>query len=1052
MANDNILNAKKVVDDLTSAWDKHIATLTKSTETLSKLNKEYGKVPSEYIKSVKALEAAERERVKTQREVIKNDKELEKLERERLKTTQANTRAQKENDNSIKSKIPTLRQLANLNKKNAESTFQIKNAYDRLRQSLLNAEKKYKDLAASQGLSNKETVRAQKEVNKLRKRVDSINQPIGRFNDQVGNYAKGLKGLGASFRSLIGAFGLTSGVYLFANAIRNTFNRLREFDKAMQNIAGIMRVSRSEIKDLEKEIRFVASTSIKTSREVAELAENLVTLGKTKKEIKFLLKPVNDLAIGLETSSAEAAEFLIQTLNAFGASSDEAGRYADIIAGIRTSTSLDFQKMRDSFQYILPVSRLLNKDLEYTGALLGVVADSGIKAEQAGRLLASAQMRLSQSGKTLQDGLDDINNLIKNGASETEVLAEATRVFGVNAAKVGATLAVASQKVAQYEERIRSSNGALKDLTETQLESLDAKLKILDSTWENFILGIESGDGVISNFIKGSLTTLTNMINALNVATRGISETQRDASFTDMFDKLKKSSVTVEEAEKQLLNYRKAIKATEKDVKEVEESLFSTHWDRAEAKRNLGFLRGQADAYREYIKVLKESKKEEDEDNEIIEEQTDNRRTLAVVMKELSDERKRLKDSTKEEAPEILKNIRALEAEAKAWQNVTAKTKKQRRELKWLTNVSKGYTEEWRKMFELDFDKFNEDLNEQVKATERWAAVMRKLRKETETFLSGFTDDFVKNSPLSGLMVFADGTFETLMKGADTSSERFAVAFNTIAESAQQAFSFIDSLSQANFEAQYSRLEQQKNIAIQFAGDSTTAQAEIERQYEERRKQIQIKQAKAQKDQAIFNIGVDTAQAIIATLAQTPPPAGLPLAALVGSIGLAQLVAVQSQQIPQFWQGGEVGGMQDIIVNDDPFGLKGSNYKEVIEEPNGKLNFPQGKNVKMRVPKGSYVHPTYDAFINSLDNELINNNIMPIGQSNIMPMIINDGLTKADVMEVMSAHGKGVVRAINNKESFKFNIDERGINKYVVKNGQTRKIMNARYSGKGIGV
>lgn len=400
-----------------------------------------------------------------------------------------------------------------------------------------------------------------------------------------------------------------------------------------------------------------------------------------------------------------------------------------------------------------------------------------------------------------------------------------------------------------------------------------------------------------------------------------------------------------------------------------------------------------------------------------------------------------------EKANEMFAN-RRVEIEEKE----TKKIKKRKKDLDWLTNVSKGYTEEWRKMFEIDFDKFNEDLNEQVKATERWEAVMRKLRKETETFLSGFTDDFVKNSPLSGLMVFADGTFETLMKGADTSSERFALAFNTIAESAQQAFSFIDSLSQANFEAQYSRLEQQKNWAIQFAGDSTTAQAEIERQYEERRKQIQIKQAKAQKDQAIFNIGVDTAQAIMATASQLGFPAAIPMISLISALGLAQLVAVQSQQIPQFWQGGEVGGMQDIIVNDDPFGLKGSNYKEVIEKPNGQILTPQGKNVKMRVPKGSYVHPTYDAFINSLDNELINNNIMPIGQSNIMPMIVNDGLTKADVMEVMSAHGKGVVRAINNKESFKFNIDERGINKYVVKNGQTRKIMNSRYSGKGIGV
>ena len=1043
MANDNILNAKKVVDDLTASWDKHIKTLKESTEVLSKLNKEYGKVPSEYIKSVKALEAAERERLKTQREVIKNDKELEKLEQERLRTTQSNTKAEQKaqrqrlQDLKLYAKREKAfdryeKQLANLNKKNSESTFQIKNAYDRLRQSLLNAEKKYKDLAASQGLSNKETIKAQKEVNKLRKRVDSINQPIGRFNDQVGNYAKGLRGIGNSFKSLIGAFGLTSGVYLFANAIRNTFNRLREFDKAMQNIAGIMRVSRSDIKDLEKEIRFVASTSIKTSREVAELAENLVTLGKTKSEIKSLLKPVNDLAIGLETSSAEAAEFLIQTLNAFGASSDEADRYADIIAGIRTSTSLDFQKMRDSFQYILPVSRLLNKDLEYTGALLGVVADSGIKAEQAGRLLASAQMRLSQSGKTLQDGLDDINNLIKSGASETEILAKATKVFGVNAAKVGATLALASQKVAQYEEKIRNSNGALKDLTETQLESLDAKLKILDSTWENFILGIENGDGVISNFIKGGLTTLTKMINALNVATKGISETERDSSFANMFEKLKKSSVTVKEAEKQLLNYRKAIKTTEKEVKEVEESLFSTYWDRAEAQRNLGFLRGQADAYREYIKVLKEAQKADNYDAEqkIIEGTVDYYEQLISANNKLIRQKKTIND---------LDEVRRLQRENKEYQKqidlILNNTKKQtqlkknnndeiqrllelyamleeaennlfgkkkietelsiedivdynigdldlevnERMLKALAGLTESTYEDMQKSFDKyllenegkyinDYEAFMEFTR--LKKID-YEKMLEGLRNSTKKYLSNFSQDFINNSPLNGLIPFADGTFSKLIRGAEELdkklgdkagiiSNKFAVSFNVIAESAQQAFNFIDSLSQQNFDAQFTRLEQKREYSIQFAGESATAREEIDRQYEARRRTIQQRQAEAQKDQAIFNVGIDTAQAIVATLAQTPPPKGLPLAALMASIGLAQLVAIKSKQIPQFWMGTEGTPGGTIMVNDDPFKLKGNNYKEVVQEPSGKLHFPQGKNVKMNVPKKSKVFPTYD--------------------------------------------------------------------------------------------
>ena len=225
-----------------------------------------------------------------------------------------------------------------------------------------------------------------------------------------------------------------------------------------------------------------------------------------------LIQPSNDLSIALEGVREDAAEFLLQTMNAFGASSDEARDYADTIAAIRATTSLDFQKMRDSFQYLAPISRLLNKDLAYTGALIGVVADSGIKAEQAGRLLASAQLRLAKSGESLNDGLDAINNAIKEGKEETEVLAIATRVFGVNAAKVGATLAVAADKVDIYKDRIDAAGGTLDDLVEQQLESLDAKLKITTSTWERFVLSLDNGEGVFTRVVTGFLSGINKIL------------------------------------------------------------------------------------------------------------------------------------------------------------------------------------------------------------------------------------------------------------------------------------------------------------------------------------------------------------------------------------------------------------------------------------------------------------------------------------------------------------------------------------------------------------
>lgn len=279
----------------------------------------------------------------------------------------------------------------------------------------------------------------------------------------------------------------------------------------------------------------------------------------------------------------------------------------------------------------------------------------------------------------------------------------------------------------------------------------------------------------------------------------------------------------------------------------------------------------------------------------------------------------------------------------------------------------------------------------------------------------------------------------------EETEDRWRETFQSITDVARRAFGIINQLSEASFQRQFDDLEKQKEAALLFAGESATARANIEEQYDRKKRQIEKRQAQQKKASAIFDITVDTASAVVRALPN------IALASIVGALGLAQLALVASQQIPAFWQGGVVGGEQQIMVNDDPYGKKGSNYKEVIEKPNGKILTPQGKNVKMTVPKGTIVHPTYDAFINSLDSELLSNNIMPVGTS-MMPMIINQGLSKVDILDVMNSHANKLVSTIERQHGINVNIDENGINKYVTKKGRTTKIMNARYSGTGINV
>jgi tape measure domain-containing protein len=272
-------------------------------------------------------------------------------------------------------------------------------------------------------------------------------------------------------------------------------------------------------------------------------------------------------------------------------------------------------------------------------------------------------------------------------------------------------------------------------------------------------------------------------------------------------------------------------------------------------------------------------------------------------------------------------------------------------------------------------------------------------------------------------------TFKLLQEGLDKYGDNALAKTVVIAEAFQEMFNFINAMSQRNFEAEKQRLEEQTNIALAFAGDSDSAKAEIERQAEARRKEIAAREFKAKKKQAIFNIAIDTAQAIIAIWAQVPKvdygvSAGL-LSAFVGALGAAQIAMVSSQQVPAYKMGTDNHKGGAMLVNDG----SGSNYKETIQTPDGKIYQPKERNVLMNAPKGTKVF-THDQWQKNLDNILTTNSI-GYAQPNV---VVNSGMSDEQVNRIVST--------IQNKQEYHQTFDRSGIKNYISNGHTTKEILN----------
>jgi hypothetical protein len=237
---------------------------------------------------------------------------------------------------------------------------------------------------------------------------------------------------------------------------------------------------------------------------------------------------------------------------------------------------------------------------------------------------------------------------------------------------------------------------------------------------------------------------------------------------------------------------------------------------------------------------------------------------------------------------------------------------------------------------------------------------------EMEKQMQGFVDKFSSNAGLST-------TFDLLQNGLDKYGDNWKAKTVMIMESVQEMFNFISSMSQENFAAQYNRLEEEKNIAIAFAGDSASAKEEIERQTEQKRKEIARREARAKKEQAIMNIAIDTAQAIVASIVKSPLTLGMPWAAIIAGIGALQIAMVSSQEIPQYWKG----------TDNAEGGLAWTQEKgrEIITDSQGRIKSTgsdKGAELTM-LSKGDKVFTAEKSalmFDNSLNSMLLNNGIV----------------------------------------------------------------------------
>ena len=257
-------------------------------------------------------------------------------------------------------------------------------------------------------------------------------------------------------------------------------------------------------------------------------------------------------------------------------------------------------------------------------------------------------------------------------------------------------------------------------------------------------------------------------------------------------------------------------------------------------------------------------------------------------------------------------------------------------------------------------------------------------------------------------------------------TEGWQEQFQQWAGVATDAINVVQEAQQRAYEQELGRLEKSRDNAILFAGESSTARAEIDRQYDEKRTALLNKQAKQQKAMAIVQAVINTATAVIGALPN------IPLSIAVGIIGAAQIALIASQQVPQFYKG----------TDNAPEGMAWTQERgaELITDKHGKVkSLGSNKGAQLtHLNKGDKVFNAKETKSIMFNNEL-NGILMNNGISNAST-VVNNNLD----LSSLNSRLDNLTNVIKNKPEWSLIRDVQGERLYQKEQGVKKLLVSNR--------
>lgn len=288
-----------------------------------------------------------------------------------------------------------------------------------------------------------------------------------------------------------------------------------DFEAAMSKVAAVSGATGTDLSKLTEKAKEMGAKTKFSASEAAEAMNYMAMAGWKTEEMLSGVEGIMNLAAASGEDLASTSDIVTDALSAFGLQASDSGHFADILAAASSNANTNVAMMGETFKYAASVAGAMGYTAEDTALAIGLMANRGIKASQAGTSLRSIMTRLARPTKETQGAmnklglsitdsegnmksLDTIMQDLREGfsnLSEEEKAATAASLGGQEA--MSGLLAIVSASPEEYDKlqsAIANCDGTAERMAETMQDNLQGSLTILKSSLEG--LGIEIYEGM----------------------------------------------------------------------------------------------------------------------------------------------------------------------------------------------------------------------------------------------------------------------------------------------------------------------------------------------------------------------------------------------------------------------------------------------------------------------------------------------------------------------------------------------------------------------------